>query len=308
MAIASSDKGSTGGGGDLAALQQVIALGGGGSGADSGRVYMGEYGKYKAPKGASSQARKNIQELGALEVGRGHRGSIWLSKGEAEQDFYTWAPKKQGDFISSAIVGGLLKLGDGPLEAGKLWKKLVDEAARYGAANKKVTPMDLMASYLQAAGGAGGSAWRNAGVWEINTQTGERRYTGPGTYLGNGKAQTVDARVDLTDPDTAKAVATKLFQDLMGRDPGAGELTNFASALHSAEQANPVVQTTTTQYDMDTGQQLGSSTASSGGVSAEGKAYIGEQQVKKGKEFGAYQAATTYQNAFDALVFGGPGA
>jgi len=308
MAIASSSPSPSpsASSGEQEALNQIMDASAGSS-ASAANVYMGEYGKYKAPKGASPQARKNIQGLSAYEVGRGHTGSIWLSTQQAEQDFYTWDPKKQGNFISSAIVGGLLKLGDGPLEAGKLWKKLVGEAALYGAAGKKVTPMDLMASYIQAAGGAGSNAWTSAGVWQINTQTGERKYAGPGTYLGNGKAQTVDTRVDLTDPDTAKAVATKLFQDLMGRDPGAGELTNFASALHSAEQSNPVVATTTTQYDMDTGQQLGSSTASSGGVTAEGQQYIGEQQVKGKKEYGAYQAATTYQNAFDALIFGSGG-
>jgi hypothetical protein len=99
-------------------------------------------------------------------------------------------------------------------------------------------------------------------------------------------------------------VATKLFQDLMGRDPGQGELGSFGSALTQAEQANPVVATTTTQYDMDTGQAISSDTSSSGGVSADGKAYIGEQQIKKTKEYGAYQAATTYENALESLVFG----
>jgi len=299
MAIASSDKGGTGGGSDLAALQQLLAAGGG-SAANSGKVYMGQM--YRS----AGKGSQYMSEAAQGQVQR-RKTDVWLSTQQAEQDFYTWNAKTQGNFISSAIVGGLLKLGDGPLEAGKLWKKLVGEAALYGAAGKKVTPMDLMASYIQAAGGAGSNAWTSAGVWQINTQTGERKYAGPGTYLGNGKAQTVDTRVDLTDPDTAKAVATKLFQDLMGRDPGAGELTNFASALHSAEQSNPVVQTTTTQYDMDTGQQVGSSTASSGGVTAEGQQYIGEQQVKGKKEYGAYQAATTYQNAFDALIFGSGG-
>jgi hypothetical protein len=301
MAIAKSDQG--GSGIDPATLQLLMSLGGGSS-AGTGQVYMGEMGGFKAPKGSSPQARKNMLELGPGEAGHGST-SIWMPTKAAEQDFYTWDAKKQSDFLSSAIVGGMLKLGDGPLEAGKLWKRLVDEAALYGAAGKKVSPMDLLASYVQASGG--GNSWRSVGVWQINTVTGERKYMGPGTYLGNGKAQQVDTRVDLTDPDTAKAVATKLFQDLMGRDPGAGELTNFASALHTAEQNNPVVATTTTQYDMDTGQQLSSSTTSSGGVNEAGKEYIGEQQIKKGKEYGAYQAATTYQNALDALVFGSGG-
>ncbi|MEU3522333.1 hypothetical protein AB0E62_00395 [Streptomyces sp. NPDC038707] len=298
MAIASGDKGK-GSGGDLAAIQQLLAAGGGASKA-SGKVYMGQVsGMYKREKdipylspAAEAQLSKRKQDL-------------WVTADEAAQDFYTWDTKTQSSFVAKAIVGGLLKLGDGPLEGGKLWQKLVKEAALYGKAGKKVSPFDLMASYVQAAGGAGSNAWTSAGVWAINTVTGERKYQGPGTYLGNGKAQVVDTRVDLTDPDTAKAVATKLFQDLMGRDPGSGELATFANALHTAEQSNPVVNTTTTQYDMDTGQQLSSDTATSGGVSAEGKALIGEQQVKGKKEYGAYQAATTYQNAFDALIFGG---
>jgi hypothetical protein len=290
MAIASSSPSPSPSGGDLQALQQLLAAGGGAT--DSGRVYMG------------SQRTMAKTRPGGVE--KGYRTQdLWASKQEAENDFYNWDQKKQADFVSTGILSGMLKLGDGPLEGAKLWKKLVDEAANYGSAGKKVTPFDLMASYVQAAGGAG--AWKNAGVWEINTVTGERRYTGPGTYLGNGKAQQTDTRVDLTDPDTAKAVATKLFQDLMGRDPGAGELTNFASALHTAEQSNPVVQTTTTQYDMDTGQPLSSSTQSSGGVTAEGQQYIGQQQIKKTKEYGAYQAATTYQNALESLVFGSGG-
>lgn len=298
MAIAAS-----GGGGGLdpktmAALNALVA-GSGGMGLGGGQVYMG-----------SERYTKGGQDKGsgqALPRGKSMYGTkdIWVSPSQAEQQYYTWNAKKQADFVSQGILSGMLKLGDGPMEGAALWKKLVKEAANYGAVGKKVTPLDLMASYVQQAGGA--NAWKNAGVWSINTVTGERKYEGPGTYLGGGKAQQTDTRVDLTDPDTAKAVATKLFQDMMGRDPGAGELTSFASALHTAEQNNPVVQTTTTQYDMDTGQALNSDTTSSGGVSAEGKQYIGEQQVKGKKEYGAFQAATTYQNALDALVFGSGG-
>lgn len=296
MAITSSS--GKGGGSDLDALKALLAAGGGGSTSGSGPVYMGSV--------PAIQGR-NQKYLSPAAIGQlsKQKRDLWLSADQAEQEFYTWDGKKQASFVAQGILSGMLKIGDGPLEGGALWKKLVKEASLYGAAGQKVSPFDLMASYVKASGGA--NAWKNMGVWEINTQTGERRYTGPGTYLGNGKAQTVDTRVDLTDPDTAKAVATKLFQDLMGRDPGAGELTSFASALHTAEENNPVTQTTTTQYDMDTGQQLNTSTTSSGGVSAEGQQYIGENQIKGKKEYGAYQAATTYQNAFDALVFGNGG-
>lgn len=266
--------------------------------AGGGVVYMGSerYTKGGMDKGSGQALPRGKTMYGTKD--------IKMSSDEAYKDYFTWGQKKQGDFISQGILSGMLKLGDGPLEGSKLWKKLVDEAAVYGSVGKKVTPFDLMATYVGASGG--GNAWTQQGVWEVNTVTGERRYSGPGKYLGHGMASQTDSRTDLTDPDTAKAVATKLFQDLMGRDPGAGELGSFASALHNAEASSPVVSNTTTQYDMTTGQALSTNTQSSGGVSAEGKAYIGEQQIKKKKEYGAFQAATTYQNALESLVFGAP--
>lgn len=279
-------------------LEALAAIANQGSTASTGRVYMGQTNQSVGRKAAGQ-----MSEAAQAQVQR-RKTDLWMSEEQATSEYYNWSAKQQGDFIAQGILSGLLKLGDGPLEGGKLWAKLVKEASNYGKNGKKVSPIDLMASYVQASGGA--NAWRQAGVFEINTQTGERRYMGPGQYLGDGRAQMTDTRVDLTDPDTARGVATKLFQDMMGRDPGAGELKSFADALHSAEASNPVVSTTTTQYDLDTGQQLSSDTTQSGGISAEGKAYIGEQQIKKKKEYGVIQAATTLQNTFENLIFGAP--
>lgn len=279
------------GGGEAAILGQ-FAQGTPTSG-DAGRVYMG-----RVPLTNATDER-------AGRAGRA-QSDLWVTTDEALNDFYGWNSKRQRDFLAQGVVSGQLALGDGPMEAGKLWAKLVKEASLYGKAGQKVSPFDLLGSYVDAAGGSGKSAWTSMGAFQVNTVTGEKRYMGPGTYLGNGKAQQTDTRTDLTDPDTAKAIATKLFQDLMGRDPGQGELGAFATALSSAEAANPITQTTTTEYNMDTGQALASDTTSSGGVSAEGKAYLGQQQIKKKKEYGAVQAATTYQNAFDSLIYGAP--
>lgn len=290
MAITSGKKDDKGGlsKGEMDALKALV--GAGATAGSGGKVYMG-----KKPK-------VRLEGRGFYQP----KGSLWLTEGEATQWYYSQDQKWQGDFVAKAIVSGMLKFGDGPMEGASLWKKLIKEAGQYGAAGKKVSPFDLMASYVQSAGGTGASAWRQQGVWEINTVTGERKYSGPGKYIGGGKSQQTDTRVDLTDPDTARSMATRLFQDMMGRDPGAGELGAFASALHEAEQASPVVSTTTTQYDMETGQALGTSTQQSGGMSAEGKAYLGEQQIKGKKEYGAFQAATTYQGALENLVFGAP--
>lgn len=277
----------------MRALKQYI--GSNTADASGGKVYL------RSENYMISGGQKTGEGRGAPKYGK---RDIWLSPAEAEQEYYKWNQKQQSDFVAQGILSGLLDLGDGPMEGGALWKKLVKEAARYGAAGKKVTPIDLMASYVKASGGA--NAWTSAGVWQVNTQTGERRYTGPGTYLGGGKAQQTDTRVDLTDPDTARAISTQLFQDLMGRDPGQGELGAFASALSQAEQSSPVVATTTTQYDMETGQALSSDTQQSGGLTADSKAYIQQQQIKKSKEYGVTQAVTTYQNAFESLIYGSP--
>lgn len=232
--------------------------------------------------------------------------SKWLSEDDAMAEYYKLNEKQRGNLIGKFIVAGLLNYGAGALEGEKVWKDLVQASARYGQSGQKVGPMDLLAGYVKAAGGMAKNQWQQLGAFEVNVQTGEKRYAGPGTYLGGGRAQQVDTRTDLTDPDTARAIATKLFQDLMGRDPGAGELSAFASALHTAESNAPVVNRTVTQYDMETGQPVSSDTHTSGGMTAEGRALIGESQIKKSKEYGVTQAVTTYQGAFENLIYGAP--
>lgn len=283
---------------ELAALQALL---GGGGATSGGRVYMGMTGNQLTGKNQDYLSPAAIAQLSRRKVER------WATEEEAMADFYKWPEKKRRDLLAQFVMGGILPAGAGVLEAEGEWKKLIQASSRFGQAGQKVTPYDLLASYVKAAGGSGKDAWRPMGAFEVNVVTGEKRYAGPGRYLGNGVAQQTDTRTDLTDPDTAKAIATKLFQDMMGRDPGAGELGAFANALHTAEASNPVTQTTTTSYNMETGQPLSQSTQSTGGMTAEGRAYLGEQQIKKGKEYGVTQAATTYQNAFENLIFGSPG-
>lgn len=303
MAIVAGKSPIGGSDSDGASLFAAAAGGGGGL----GMVYMGMYPSYRAPKGASAQSRKNIAELSLIEAGRGKSGQQWMTTNDALAVYRDWSAKQRSDFVAKGILSGLLKPGDGVMEGASLWKKLVTEAGEFGKAGHAISPNDILKSYVDAAGGAGKSAWRQmGGPFEINVQTGEKRYMGPGTYLGNGKALQTDTRVDLSDPDTARAIATKLFQDMMGRDPGQGELAAFADALHSAEQNSPVVTAQTTQYDMDTGQPLSTSTSTAGGLTAEARSLIGENQIKGKKEYGVTQAATTYANAFEQAVFGGP--
>ncbi|MGA4942147.1 hypothetical protein [Streptomyces cinereoruber] len=282
---------------EMEALKKLFAAGGT-TGPGAKTVYMGTE-RYMTYGGQKTGEGRGAPKYGTRP--------LKMTEQEAMNNFYNWDDKKRSDFTAQLVLAGMVPAGAGALEAEKAWQDLVKASARYGAAGKEVTPYDLLTGYVKAAGGAKKDSWKQLGAFEVNTVTGEKRYAGPGRYLGNGRAVMVDTRTDLTDPDTAKGIATKLFQGLMGRDPQAGELSAFAAALNAAEASSPVTQTTTTQYDMNTGQALSQQTASAGGVTAEGRAYIGEQQIKQKKEYGVNQSVTTYQNALESLIYGNPG-
>jgi hypothetical protein len=272
------------------AVAKIAAALGASGGTGAGRVFMGN--------GASAGYVSPFAPTGA--TGQKSNTTLWMSADDAKADFYHWKPKKQDDFLAKLKVSGLVQEDAGPMEASRIWQALVDESSNYGSQGKEVSPFDLLSRYVKQSGN--GNPWKKSadGRFEVNVLTGERRYVGP-------QFSTVtNQRVDLTDPASARAIAEKMFQDLMGRNPGKGEIGQFASALTEAEQANPLNETVTTQYDTSTGDAIGNSSVSSGGVSADAKAMLAEDQIKKKPEYGALQAATTYQNAFDQLIYGAP--
>lgn len=250
-------------------------------------------------------------------------GSKWASPAEANQLFWQMSGKQQLDIIAKGLVSGRLKEGAGIMEAGNLWADLVTAAAKFGASGQKIGPMDILNSYVSAAGygltdeqrhkmGKGnfppGAIFDKSGHYTntyrdgdfiVDQISGKRQYVGP--------KFTTQQQVDLTDPNTAKALVTSVFQQLMGRDPGQGELSGFAAALQQAEQANPVTVTTSNTYD-DYGQVTSSNSTRTGGLDAQGKQYLLEQKAKENPEYGATQAATTYMTATERAIWGGPGA
>lgn len=295
MALTSSSGAASGGG--LAAGANAFASAYGATpGGVGGPVYMGGYvpsNVYGSPKGASPQARRNIQEAGRREATAG----TYLSLQDAQNYWYTMSAKQQADFVATATIGGLLKVGDGAMEGYSLWKKLVGYSQQATAQGARISPLDVLASYT--GGSSNLDPWYRDGDFKINRLTGEKKYVGPQFKT------TTQSQVDLTDPATAKALATSVFQQMMGRDPGKGELASWGDALHAAEQASPVISTTTTEYD-DQGNTVGSNTTSQGGLSADAKQYLEQQKVKKTKEYGAVQAGTTYANALENAVYGSP--
>jgi hypothetical protein len=269
----------------LTAEQQgANAFGNSGATTATGRVWM------PGAQTISPNAPQSAQQFGA--------GS-WVSQAEAEAAYFTWDQKKRDDFRAKALVGGLLKYGDGDMEASALWKNLADQASNYGANGQPVSPMDLMASYVKA--NTNGSQWVRQGDFEVNQLTGEKKYVGPQFKT------TTASRIDMTDPTTARAISNQLFQQLLGRDPNQGEIAAYAQALSQSEIQNPSQQTTTTQYDMTTGDPTNTSTVSTGGMTADAQAQLAADQIKKKPEYGQVQAVTTYQNAFDSAVYGSQG-
>lgn len=241
------------------------------------------------------------KDLGALseqaQARLGQRPSgQWMTIDDAINAYYGWTQKQRDDFRAKALVGGLLRYGDGDMEASTLWGKLVNQASNYGAQSNPVSPMDLLAGYVKQ--NSSGGQWVKRGNFEINALTQEQRYVGP-------KFKTTTAsNVNLSDPATARAIATSLFQQLMGRDPGKGELSAYANALNQAEVQNPNQQTTVTQYDMTTGDPTNTSSVTTGGMTDAGRQQLAEEQIKKKPEYATNQAATTYMNAFEQAVYG----
>lgn len=265
-----------------------------GASAGSGSVYMG-----MTPQKTTGRDSVLSGAYGAKNQGR---APLVVPESEAETDIYNWSSKTQQDFLAAGVIGGLLKSDDGVMEAATLWKKLVKQSAQYTAAGKKISPWDVLGMYVNTDAKGKPDPWQTSadGKFSVNVLTGEKKYIGPQF------STTSQTRTDLTDPTTAKAIATSVFQQMMGRDPGKGELASWGSALSQAEQASPVVDTTTTQYDMDTGEAVATNTTSAGGLTADAKTYLEQQKAKKTPEYGAVQAGTTYANALENAVYGAP--
>jgi hypothetical protein len=268
----------------------------------SGQVYMGT--SYQAPYGPHGGS-------GAVAPDKGQ--SVMASKAEAYQFINTLDAKALANIQAKMRLAGLISDNDGYLEMVTKWKKLVDASAGLTAAGRKVSPLDVLDSYLGVGpmGGKSGLGGPSTGsVWQteyrggrkflVNTVTGQVKYEGPRFQT------TYDKSIDLTDPVTAKAIATSVFQQLMHRDPGKGELGGFSDALRNAEQASPVVTQQTTEYDPNTGEPIGTTENRSGGLSSDAKQYLAEQRVKGTKEYASTQAATTYMNALESAIFNNP--
>lgn len=281
------------------------------AGPSSAQVYMGT----KTVSGLYGKNEAYLSPAAAAQLGqRKVNVPVTASKAEAYNLINSMNSRELATLQAKMIYSGMIKDEGGFLEMQTKWKKLVDAAYGLNQAGQKISPFDILDSYLGkgplggkgglGAGGAAQPLWqtqfRGGRKFLVNTQTGEVKYQGPRFET------TYNKTIDLTDPVTAKAIATSVFQQLMHRDPGKGELGGFSDALRTAEQASPVVTQTTTEYDMNSGEPIGQSSTQSGGLSADAKSYMAQQRVKKTKEYASTQAATTYMDALESAIMNNP--
>lgn len=275
------------------ALSQFLSSSQSTGGGSSGQVYLGT--TYSVTGGTIGGGQGQSRDF---EAQRPNNAPYWATVQQAKDSFRTFSTKQIYDLAAQGVMAGLLKPGSGWMEAENLWNRLVDASAVAGKGGNEVSPFDILRSYIDNQQSAGSWVKSKDGLFETNALTGVRRYIGPEFRTTTATA------VNLTDPATAKATATAMFQQLLGRDPLPGELNSYSSALTQAEEANPTVITTTNQYD-DQGNVIATTKQDQkGGYTADAQKFLAEQQIKAKPEYGATQAATTYQNAFESAVFG----
>lgn len=250
--------------------QAELAAGGSTSSAPASKdppVYLGS--KYKPGSDAYHEM-----------IRRGHSTDNILSLSSAQQMYFGFDQKTRDKFLSQLQLAGYdaSTLNDNKLS--QLWAGYVAQAAGYYASGKKVTPWDVISKDMtqrEASGAAAAAQPRTV----TSTQT----------------------QAQLSTRTDASALFEQAASTLIGRAPTKAESSKFFGALNKYEKENPQTTTTTSNYSA-AGDLTSQKSTSSGGVSADARAYLAEQQAKADPEYGAFQAATTYMGALMQAIKG----
>ena len=230
-------------------------LGGGGG----GQIYMGE-------KSVSHQRGGPKDERAPVTFNEAH----YVSATEATNEYYRFSAKQKASFRAKLLAASMIKATDGPDAEAAVWAGLVTMSSKYtDARNQGVSPWDVLAMYAPT-----------------NPKRGARV---------DGSYTTTSSEVNLTDPETAKAIINRALTDTLGREATPSESKLFRTALAAKEKDNPNTRTTT--QTIKGGLVTGSTSTAGGGVSADAMQQMAQDQGKGSSEYGAHQAATTYYNA-----------
>lgn len=184
--------------------------------------------------------------------------------------------QEQEDLASKMVAAGMLDATWSMDDLLEVWDKLVDKASRYYDAKVEMTPFDLI---------------------EMSRKEMESRGITPGTAATPQRV--MDSSVELSNSTQAWDLLRKMLRSELGRNPTDSEVDSYQAALNEAQTRAPVLTDTTSTTDA-AGNRTVSATRS-GGLDPEAftQKYIEENHEK---EYGSYQAATTYYNALmDAI-------
>lgn len=206
------------------------------------------------------------------------------SYNDVANQYYTWDEGTKQKFRTELALTGLEtdRMSDAQLQ--KAWASYV---AQSGA-------------YWQNGNGRGLTPWD---IVSMDRSSREKVRRGPTTTTSTSTALDISTRQD------AAYIAQQAARSLLGRDPTQQETTKLLGALNAYERNNPRVSTSTTVTqpagaEGEPGESTSTSTTT-GGVGEGARAMIAQEQLKQGKEYGAYQAATTYFNAMMQTLYRG---
>lgn len=185
-----------------------------------------------------------------------------------------------------------------PVALAEMWQRAVSEAEAAASVTPGMTPWDVLDGW--AKDGAPGTL--KAEQTERERREAFFAEDPPDPYSITRTQKTIN----LTDPDTARALITQLLERELGRRPSDNEIRDFTSALNRKERESPSVTTTTENYayDAEAGQvvQTGSESTTEGGAPA--PAAFGETFVEEEHEGerDAFTAGVDYYQVMQSLV------
>lgn len=198
---------------------------------------------------------------------------------QAINSFFGWSIAQKDDFrMRLALTGNqnAQLMNDSDLLS--RWAAYVKLAAQYAGSGKALTPWELMNNDIA-------SRERAAEQMVPKTET------------------TTSTRFDLSSAADAEAIFYQSARTLLGRAPTEAEVGNFQQHLNALESQSPITQRVerTTSATGETTEEV---VSQEGGVGAEAKQLEAMKGAQASPEYGAYQASTTYMNAFKNLIFG----
>lgn len=258
-------------------LEDILGTIGGSSGQGGGpQVWLGDYSP-EATGPLSDVAAYRRQQTGLGQPDR----KIRMSVDQAIASYYSLSPRNKQALIDASIKLGMSpdKINDQALLS--VWSNYVKAAQGYQSKGKDITPWTIM-------------------LLDITSQENAKQ-SGAGQ---KGPTTTTQTSTNLSTQLDAKGILYTASRSLLGRDPTDEESNRFWQTLNAQERANPTTTTTTTSYGPE-GEATNQQQTVSGGLGSEARQMLSVEEAKKNPEYGAYQAATTYYNAFMQKLSGG---